>query len=108
MLFSRLSMPRTCRPFCAWSWVNNIRIKHSGVSRATQTIYSNNIYFCAIVKVKELIYKRGYGKVNKQRIPLTENAIIEANLGKHGIICIEDLVHEIISVGPHFKASRRK
>lgn len=27
--------------------------------------------------VKELIYKRGYGKVNKQRIPLTENSIIE-------------------------------
>ncbi|PIA43689.1 hypothetical protein AQUCO_01800026v1 [Aquilegia coerulea] len=27
--------------------------------------------------VKELIYKRGYGKLNKQRIPLTDNSIIE-------------------------------
>ncbi|CAA2966962.1 60S ribosomal L7-2-like [Olea europaea subsp. europaea] len=27
--------------------------------------------------VKELIYKRGYGKVNKQRIALTDNSIIE-------------------------------
>lgn len=27
--------------------------------------------------VKELIYKRGYGKVNKDRIPLTDNAIVE-------------------------------
>ena len=27
--------------------------------------------------VKELIYKRGFGKVNKQRIPLTDNAVIE-------------------------------
>ena len=27
--------------------------------------------------VKELIYKRGYGKVNKNRIPLTDNAVIE-------------------------------
>ncbi|XP_019198866.1 PREDICTED: 60S ribosomal protein L7-4 [Ipomoea nil] len=53
--------------------------------------------------VKELIYKRGYGKVNKQRIPLTENSIIEQTLGKHNIICVEDLVHEIITVGPHFK-----
>jgi len=53
--------------------------------------------------VKELIYKRGYGKVNKQRIPLTDNAIIEENLGKYGIICMEDLVHEIITVGPNFK-----
>ncbi|KAI3721074.1 hypothetical protein L2E82_32078 [Cichorium intybus] len=27
--------------------------------------------------VKELIYKRGYGKLNKQRIPLTDNSIVE-------------------------------
>ncbi|OTA66808.1 60S ribosomal protein L7 [Hypoxylon sp. EC38] len=53
--------------------------------------------------VKELIYKRGYGKINKQRIPLTDNAIIEENLGKYGIVCIEDLVHEIYTVGPNFK-----
>ncbi|PKA61810.1 60S ribosomal protein L7-4 [Apostasia shenzhenica] len=57
--------------------------------------------------VKELIYKRGYGKLQKQRIPLTDNAIIEQvfwqGLGKHGIICIEDLIHEIFTVGPHFK-----
>ncbi|KAG5594192.1 hypothetical protein H5410_035424 [Solanum commersonii] len=53
--------------------------------------------------IKELIYKRGYGKVDKQRIALTDNAVVEQVLGKHGIICIEDLVHEIITVGPHFK-----
>jgi large subunit ribosomal protein L7e len=53
--------------------------------------------------VKELIYKRGYGKLNKSRIALTDNSIIEQGLGKHGIICIEDLVHEILTVGPHFK-----
>merc|ERR1711977_167141 len=33
--------------------------------------------------VRELIYKRGYGKVNKQRIALTDNSIIETNLGKY-------------------------
>ncbi|KAL5594661.1 hypothetical protein BROUX41_001577 [Berkeleyomyces rouxiae] len=53
--------------------------------------------------VKELIYKRGYGKVNKQRVALTDNSIVEASLGKYGIICMEDLVHEIITVGPNFK-----
>ena len=53
--------------------------------------------------VKELIYKRGYGKINKQRVALTDNAIIEESLGKFGIICIEDLVHEIYTVGPNFK-----
>ncbi|KAI9846780.1 MAG: 60S ribosomal protein L7 [Sclerophora amabilis] len=53
--------------------------------------------------VRELIYKRGYGKVDKQRIPLTDNALVEANLGKYGIVCMEDLIHEIITVGPNFK-----
>ncbi|KAJ7560642.1 hypothetical protein O6H91_04G139100 [Diphasiastrum complanatum] len=53
--------------------------------------------------VKELIYKRGYGKVNKQRIPLTDNSIIEQALGNLNIICIEDLIHEIFTAGPHFK-----
>lgn len=53
--------------------------------------------------VRELVYKRGHGKVDKQRVALTDNQIIEANLGKYGIICMEDLVHEIFTVGPHFK-----
>jgi large subunit ribosomal protein L7e len=53
--------------------------------------------------IRELIYKRGYGKLNKQRIPLSNNSVIEQGLGKHNIICIEDLVHEIMTVGPHFK-----
>jgi large subunit ribosomal protein L7e len=53
--------------------------------------------------VRELIYKRGYGKIDRQRIPLTDNAIIEEHLGKYGIISIEDLIHEIFTVGPNFK-----
>jgi large subunit ribosomal protein L7e len=53
--------------------------------------------------VRELIYKRGYGKINKQRIPLTANQLIEDNLGKFGIVCMEDLIHEIYTVGPNFK-----
>ncbi|KAJ4382038.1 60S ribosomal protein L7 [Didymella sp. IMI 355093] len=53
--------------------------------------------------VRELIYKRGYGKVDKQRLPLTDNELIEENLGKYGMICMEDLIHEIYTVGPNFK-----
>lgn len=53
--------------------------------------------------VKELIYKRGYGKLNKRRTALTDNSIVEQGLGKYGIICVEDLIHEIMTVGPHFK-----
>lgn len=53
--------------------------------------------------VRELLYKRGYGKVDKQRVALTDNQIIEENLGKYGIVCMEDLIHEIYTVGPNFK-----
>ncbi|XP_048728376.1 60S ribosomal protein L7-like [Ostrea edulis] len=53
--------------------------------------------------VRELVYKRGYGKVGNQRIPLTDNSIIEKQLGRYGIICMEDLIHEIYTVGPSFK-----
>jgi len=59
--------------------------------------------FPNVKSVRDLIYKRGYGKINKQRIPLTDNQIIEENLGKFGIICVEDLIHEIVTVGPNFK-----
>merc|ERR1711924_84703 len=50
--------------------------------------------------VKELIYKRGYGKVNKCRIPLMDNDLLTANLGEHGM---DELIHEIYTVGPAFK-----
>jgi hypothetical protein len=36
-----------------------------------------------------LITKRGFAKVNKQRLPITDNAMIERELGEHGIVCTE-------------------
>jgi large subunit ribosomal protein L7e len=62
-----------------------------------------NFRYPNLKSVRELIYKRGYGKVDRQRSPLTDNSIIEQVLWKHGIICIEDLIHEILTVGPHFR-----
>ena len=53
--------------------------------------------------VSNLVYKRGYGKVNRCRIPLTDNSIVANELGKSGIACVEDLIHEIITCGPKFK-----
>merc|ERR1719479_306257 len=46
--------------------------------------------------VKELVYKRGFAKVNKQRIPISDNSTITKSLGeKHGLYDMEDLIHEI-------------
>ncbi|XP_012574732.1 large ribosomal subunit protein uL30z-like [Cicer arietinum] len=53
--------------------------------------------------IKKLIYKKGRTKIDKQKVPLTDNNIIEQELGKFGIVCIEDTVHQIDNVGPHFK-----
>jgi len=53
--------------------------------------------------ISKLIYKRGYGKVNRCRIPLTDNSIIAGELSKFGITCIEDLINEITTCGPKFK-----
>ncbi len=53
--------------------------------------------------IKALVYKRGFGKFNRQRIPLVKNEIIEQGLGVHGIKCIEDIVNEIYNFGPNFK-----
>jgi large subunit ribosomal protein L7e len=54
--------------------------------------------------IKKLIYKRGYGKLNRMRLPLTDNIIVERALGKLGVNCVEDVIHEIQTCGPHFKA----
>ena len=53
--------------------------------------------------VSKLIYKRGCGKVQRRRLPLTDNSIIAGELGKHGISCVEDLIHEVVTCGPKFK-----
>ena len=42
--------------------------------------------------VKELMYKRGYGKVDKSRIPLIDNSVIEqvrghAHAGNRAALC---------------------
>jgi len=57
----------------------------------------------SLKSVKDLLYKRGFGKVNKQRLPISDNSVVEGVLGKFGIICVEDLIHEVFTVGPHFK-----
>lgn len=62
----------------------------------------------SVKSIKDLMYKRGYLKVGKQRLAITDNHLIETHLAqtkpecKH-IVCIEDIIHEIATVGPAFK-----
>jgi len=53
--------------------------------------------------VKDMILKRGYAKVNSERIPIQDNEVVSAALGKYGMHGVDDLIHELYTVGPNFK-----
>jgi len=88
---------------------------HNGVFAQVNKAVMNNLVkvdpyimygYPSLKSVRELIYKRGYAKINGQRVALTDNKMIEDNLGektKGAVICMEDLVHQIYTVGPYFK-----
>jgi len=73
-----INMLRICEPYVAWGTPN-------------------------LKSVRDLVYKRGFAKVQGRRTPLSSNEVVEQSMGKHGIICVEDLIHEIFTVGPNFK-----
>merc|ERR1739847_103087 len=75
-----IQMLRICDPFIAWGYPTQ------------QTI-------------KNIIYKRGAVKINGQRIKISDNNVVEKSMGNLGINCIEDLVHEIYTVGDNFKTA---
>lgn len=78
---------------------------NEGVMKMLQKVEPYVTYGYPNVKsVKDLIYKKGVVRVDKQKIPLTDNNIVEQELGEHNIICIEDIVNEVVNVGSHFKA----
>ncbi|NXO04738.1 RL7L protein, partial [Rhinopomastus cyanomelas] len=73
-----LKMLRIVEPYVAWGYPN-------------------------LKSVRELILKRGQVRIKNKKVPLTDNILIEEHLGKCGIICLEDLIHEIYSTGKNFK-----
>ncbi|XP_057574675.1 60S ribosomal protein L7-like 1 [Hippopotamus amphibius kiboko] len=60
--------------------------------------------FPNLKSVRELILKRGQAKVKNKITPLTDNTVIEEHLGRFGVICLEDLIHEIAFLGKNFQA----
>ncbi|KAG5180362.1 ribosomal protein L30, ferredoxin-like fold domain-containing protein [Tribonema minus] len=57
----------------------------------------------SLKSVRELIAKRGFGTVNDQRVAISDNVVVETALGAHGLVCVEDLVHEVATLGEHFE-----
>jgi large subunit ribosomal protein L7e len=58
--------------------------------------------------VKDLIERRGHAKINGERVPLSDNNVIEDALGaKHNILCVEDLVHELCNPGESFDVASK-
>eukprot|EP00811_Abedinium_folium_P035143 NODE_7962_length_1534_cov_9.641080.p2 GENE.NODE_7962_length_1534_cov_9.641080~~NODE_7962_length_1534_cov_9.641080.p2 ORF type:complete len:248 (+),score=81.59 NODE_7962_length_1534_cov_9.641080:96-839(+) len=53
--------------------------------------------------IRKLVYKRGFGKVNKNRTRLISNRIVSDNLGDIDIHGVEDIIHELQTTGPNFK-----
>jgi len=58
--------------------------------------------------VRELIYKRGYLRIKGKRIAITDNKQVQNVLGRRKIICVEDIIHQIFTVGPQFKKVNKK
>ena len=55
--------------------------------------------------VGDLMERKSFGTVKGEKVPLSDNTIIENVMGnEHGMICMEDLVHELTSVGKSFEA----
>lgn len=58
--------------------------------------------------IRSLLYKRGFAKIRHRpgaisRVPIMSNEFIERHLRRHGVETIEDIAHEIYTVGSHFK-----
>ncbi|TNJ27443.1 Ribosomal protein L7 [Giardia muris] len=57
--------------------------------------------------VRALVYKRGFASVGGMRVPIVDNELIDEHLGEHGLLCAEDVVHELYTCGPHFGEASR-
>merc|ERR1711935_1215693 len=66
-------MLRICEPYITWGTPN-------------------------LKSIREMVYKRGFLKIDGKRTPITSNDLVESTLGRHDIICVEDIIHEIATV----------
>lgn len=88
------------------SQYDGVFLKYNEITRKMLQLVEPFVVYGTLSKssVQNLITRRGHCKVDGKRVPISDNIVIEEKLGdEHGIICVEDLVHEIFSVGDSFK-----
>jgi len=84
---------------------NGVFVKVNGASSQILKLVEPYITYGPpnLKSVRELVYKRGHAKIGRDRIALTSNTLIHDNLGRIGVHCVEDIIHEIFTCGPNFK-----
>ena len=92
-------------------------IRNSGATAAYLEIIKPYVVYGTPSKrvVRDLIFKRGFARLgvsdsrrkSHRHTTLSNNAIVEAELGDVGIICLDDIVHEICTVGDQFERVNR-
>lgn len=60
--------------------------------------------FPSLTTIRELLFKKGFASINGKKTAIQSNTMVEENLGDKGVICLEDIIHEIYTVGPNFAA----
>jgi len=57
--------------------------------------------------IEHLIKIRGYARVKYQRRPLNSNLIVDNNLGKFGVRCVDDVINSLWTVDKNFTKVNR-
>jgi len=52
--------------------------------------------------VRGLLYKRGFLKINSERVKISENKQIKSKYNNDSVVCVEDMVNQIYTAGKHF------
>ncbi|KAI8043808.1 hypothetical protein M5D96_005146, partial [Drosophila gunungcola] len=58
----------------------------------------------SLSSIRELVFKKGFARIDGKKTAIQSNTMVEEQLGDKGVICLEDIIHEICTVGPNFAA----
>jgi len=84
---------------------NGVFVKVNGCSLQLLKLVEPYVTWGApnLKSVRELIYKRGFGKIGRNRVRLADNSLVEDSLKKYGCMCMEDVIFQIYTCGKFFK-----